>query len=381
MTEPLRHVDIAILGAGPVGMALARALKGSGLDLLLIDRAPRRAWANDPRALAIAHGSRQLLERLDAWNVGDTTDIRRIHVSQQGGFGRTELCAEEHGLPALGYVLRYRDLAARLERETDTIPTLRPATVERIDSDDTGVRLHVRTDDGPAEIAARLLVHAEGAPAEGPDVHVRDYGQLAIVTEVRPASSHNFRAWERFTPDGPLALLPFGPDYAIVLTAPTATAQRLLQGDEASFLDALRERLGKRIDIVACGPRAAFPLALRLRKQLAGPRQVWIGNTAQTLHPVTGQGFNLGLRDAWTLADTLWDARRQDPGDASTLARYARRRQPDRLIGTLLTDGLVRLFSNDIGPLRALRGLGLLTLDLTPPLRAPLARQMIWGTR
>ncbi len=175
----------------------------------------------------------------------------------------------------------------------------------------------------------------------------------------------------------------------VVLTVPNEQAEPLLQLDDAAFLAELRKRFGSRLDFVAAGPRAAFPLALRVRKNIVQTRQVWIGNTAQTLHPVTGQGFNLGLRDAWELAEILLTERRRgaphaktgDPGDPTTLAAYARGRRADRLGGMAFTDGIVRLFSNDLGPLKTLRGLGLLALDLTPPLRDFVARRMIWGAR
>ena len=160
-----------------------------------------------------------------------------------------------------------------------------------------------------------------------------------------------------------------------------AGAGTCLALDDAGFLAALGSRLGRRLDLVAAGPRAAFPLALRVRRHLVRPRQVWLGNTAQTLHPVSGQGFNLGLRDAWELAETLLDNTPGDPGQAAPLAAYALRRQPDRLGSAVFTDGIVRLCSNDLPPLKALRGLGLLALDLTPPLRHFVARRMIWGAR
>ena len=381
MTESCRRVDIAIIGAGPVGMALARALEGSGLNVVLIDRRPRGSWAEDPRALAIAHGSRQLLGQLDAWAASDATAIREIHVSQQGGFGQTRLHADDYRLPALGYVMRYRDLAGRLDLGLADTIFLCPASVDRIEADPETVRLHLTHRGTPTQLDARLVVHAEGTPSDTSEFWTHDYRQQAIIAEVRPAADHQLRAWERFTPEGPLALLPLERSLAVVLTAPAEQATQLLALDDAGFLDTLRQRVGQGIDFVSTGPRAAFPLGLRLRKTLVRDRQVWIGNTAQTLHPVTGQGFNLGLRDAWELADTLWDHARQDPGAPATLRHYAGKRQRDRLAVTAMTDGFVRLFSNDIPPLRALRGLGLLALDLAPPLRHLIARQMIWGAR
>ena len=228
-------------------------------------------------------------------------------------------------------------------------------------------------------ITAKLVVHAEGTPQDDPVIMVCDYRQHAIVAEVRPHPGHQHRAWERFTPDGPLALLPLGDDYSLVFTVPEEKAERLLRLDDAEFLAALRHQFGKRLDLVATGTRSSFPLALRIRTQITQQRQAWIGNAAQTLHPVTGQGFNLGLRDAWELAEIL--NTQTDAGNPIGLAAYARNRQLDRRAGMAFTDGLVRLFSNDLPPLRFARGLGLLGLDLCPPLRHFVAKRMIWGAR
>jgi 2-octaprenyl-6-methoxyphenol hydroxylase len=167
----------------------------------------------------------------------------------------------------------------------------------------------------------------------------------------------------------------------VVFTVPTEQAARLLELGNDDFLAALREQFGRRVDFIGCGPRASFPLALRVRSPITKQREVWIGNSAQTLHPVSGQGFNLGLRDAAELATALLEHDRGDCGDAGTLAAYARGRQTDRRFGMGFTDSIVRLFSNDREPLRCARGLGLLALDLAPPLRHFVAKRMIWGAR
>lgn len=373
--------DVVIVGAGPVGMTLALALADGPLRVLLIDRRARGAWADDPRALALAHGTRQLLERLRAWNAAAGTPIHEIHVSQRGGFGRTLIDRREYAIPALGYVMRYRDLAAALDARIDAAQLLDNCAVTGIDTDSAGAILDVTRNGRAQRIAARLVVHAEGTPLADPAVKVHDYRQHAILAEVRPAPAHGQRAWERFTPDGPLALLPLGQDYSVVFTVPPEKAAQLLELDDAGFLAALRGQFGQRLDFVACGPRSGYPLALRLRPQLTQQRQVWIGNSAQTLHPVSGQGFNLGLRDAWELAETLHAHANGDPGNAAILAAYARGRQLDRRGSTAFTDGIVRLFSNDLPPLRCVRGLGLLALDLYPPLRHFVAKRMIWGAR
>jgi len=376
---PSPDTDVLIIGAGPVGMTLALALADSPLRVTLIDRRPRGAWADDPRALALAHGSRQLLERLQAWNAPAGTAIREIHVSQRGGFGRSLITAEDYGTPALGYVMRYRDLADALNARIKPEQLIENCTVDTIETGSEVATITVNHQDSTRRITARLVVHAEGTPPNGPDIKVHDYDQHALITEVRPAAPHNNRAWERFTPDGPLALLPIGQDYAVVLTVPPEKAERLLGLDDQGFLAALRAQFGTRIDFVSTGPRASYPLSLRLRPQITQQRQAWIGNAAQALHPVTGQGFNLGLRDAWELAEILH--KHADAGDPAALAAYARGRSIDRRGSMAFTDGIVRLFSNDSPPLKLARGFGLLALDLAPPLRHFVAKRMIWGAR
>jgi len=198
-----------------------------------------------------------------------------------------------------------------------------------------------------------------------------------VICEVTPLPGHGRRAWERFTADGPLALLPLGDEYSVVFTLPPARADAVMALDDTAFAAALQAQFGDRLRLTRPGPRSRFPLALRCRTELAGEREVWIGNTAQTLHPVSGQGYNLGLRDAWELAETLL----ADGLTPAALARYAAGRRLDREGAAFFTDRVVRLFSNDCAPLRLARGLGLLALDVLPPARHFVAKRMIWGAR
>ena len=393
--EPLRtdsilvalpaDVDVAIIGAGPLGMTLALMLAATSARVVLIDAGAPGAAGADPRALALAYGSRQLLERLGAWNGAAATAIAQVHISQRGGFGRTLLDTDDYASPALGYVMRYRELVAALAARLPAQQRLDHCRVEAIDmaADNTRATLTLRHAGVACKLGARLVIHAEGTPEDGPGIRVRDYQQRAIVAELQPARPHHNRAWERFTADGPLALLPLGEAYALIVAVPTATAECWLALDDDAFLAALHERIGGRVDFVSSGPRASYPLALRSRDVIVAPRQVWIGNSAQTLHPVAGQGMNLGLRDAWQLAALVVDAldAAADPGAPGVLAAYARGRRLDRQASMAFTDGIVRLFSNDLPPLRAARGLGLLALDLVPPLRHFVAKRMIWGAR
>lgn len=378
MTEAmLEQTDILIVGAGPVGMTLHLALAAGGVRSLLLDRRPRDAQPGDPRALALSHGARQLLEQLAAWPARAATPIETIHISQKDGFGRTLIDRADYGLPALGYVVRYRDLANALAARLSNDALIDAAEILDIDRSDEHITVSLRQAGQLRTIRTRLLVHAEGTPAEDPAVKVSDYDQHAVIAEITPQPGHGRRAWERFTPDGPLALLPLGEEYSLVFTLPPARADAVMGLDDDAFTAALQAQFGQRMRFARPGPRSRFPLALRLRQTLVDGREVWIGNTAQTLHPVSGQGFNLGIRDAWQLAETLL----ADGIGESSLARYAASRRLDRSGSAFFTDQIVRAFSNDFAPLKAARGLGLLALDIFPPARHFVAKRMIWGAR
>ena len=372
--------DIAIIGAGPVGMALALALHGGPHSVTLIDARQRGAARHDPRVLALAHGTRLTLERLGVWADLPATAIRHIHVSQQGGFGRTVLNEADYGVDGLGHVVRAGDLAAALDDAIQAagIPVIDNAAAEA-DPELPG-RVRLRQGEATRVLDARLVVCAEGGMrADDPAIQVRDYGQHALICMATPAAPHGNTAYERFTPSGPVALLPCGTDFAVVHTASPEQAEAWLALDDAAYLAQLQHAFGRRIQLVAASPRERFPLQLRVRTHPIAERQVWLGNAAQTLHPVAGQGFNLALRDVWALARRLNAA--TDPGDAPTLSAYQQDRQLDRRGTVGFTDSLVRLFSNDHTPLRRLRGLGLLALDLAPPLRHFVAKRMMFGAR
>lgn len=360
ITEP-----VLIVGGGPAGMALALALHRGGVSSRIVDARARGAARTDARILALSHGARLILERIGVWSDIPNTPITTIHVSHQGGLGRTLIHAAEENVPALGYVLAAGDLASALDS------AIAAANIPYADSTPA-----------PAQSAALLTVHAEGRIDDAADIRTRDYGQHAVICMARASSTiapYGGMAWERFTPAGPVALLPCKDAYAVVLTCPAADSERIAALDDDAFRLLLQDRFGPRVTIASAGPRLVYPLGLKLRRTTVGERAVWIGNAAQTLHPVAGQGFNLALRDIAELADTLTDA--ADPGDATLLARHAARRRVDRLTTIGFTDGLARLFSNDLSPLRHLRGAGLLALDLFPPARSFLARRMMFGAR
>jgi 2-octaprenyl-6-methoxyphenol hydroxylase len=374
---------ILIVGAGPVGAVCALALQQQGIAARVIEAQPADARA-DTRTLALSHGARLILDRLGVWNrLEDVTPITRIHISHRGALGVAHLTAEDVAVPALGYVLPYATLTAVLKQalRDAAIAVDYGVVVDRIESDTACATLH--TADGRA-LAAPLVVVADGGRGDAaPEPKFkRDYDQTAVVCDVQTELPHANRAYERFTPEGPVALLPNGERYALVWTASHAAAQRIAALHDDEFLAALYRHFGGRQGrFLSASPRKTFPLKLAWTGSEAADRVVRIGNAAQTLHPVAGQGFNIGLRDAWELAALCGDSAADAIGCAAMLAAYARGRRTDVLGGVGFTDFLIRVFSNDIPPLRHARGLGLLALEVLPPLKSFVARRMIFGAR
>jgi 2-octaprenyl-6-methoxyphenol hydroxylase len=378
----MSHQSIAIIGAGPLGLATALALARRGHAPRLFDARPAEADNNDSRILALSHGSRELLELLDAWPAAHATLIHRIQISQQGHFGQTHIDAAEQGLPALGYVLPAKHLAAALLAgvRAAQIPIEYDSSVTDTRASEDFATLVIRNAHGEQrETQAHLIACCEGKIPDAAATRHRDYGQHALLCRATPAIPHHNLAHERFTAQGPIALLPFGCDYAVVWTVPSSNAAALMAAPDADWLTQLQTAIGPHVMLSTIADRASHALGLRMRRDATGTRCVWLGNAAQTLHPVAGQGFNLALRDAWELADILTAA--PDPGANALLARYARRRTLDRHSTAHFTDLLVRGFSNDQPLLAGLRGLGLLALDSLPPLRQFIAKRMIYGAR
>lgn len=339
--------DVLIRGAGPVGCTLALALQGARHAVRVVDPQPAPGAAFRP--IALSHASRLILERVGVWGAFAVTPIGSIHVSQAGAFGRTHLAAADAGVPALGYVTQYAELVAALR--------------ERID---------VAVEDGPP---ARCTVHAEGAAAAGPE---RRYAHDAVVARVSAEPAPEGRAFERFTSEGPLALLPLAGAWALIWSARPERAAALAAAAPDDFLAQLQQACGERAGrFTAVHERAQVPLALRVRASRVEGRAVYIGNAAQTLHPVAGQGLNLGLRDAWDLAQILHDA--QDAGDARLLARFAAQRRLDAAATIGATEFLARVFLGGHPLARLARGAALTSLDLLPAARRFFARRMIFG--
>jgi 2-octaprenyl-6-methoxyphenol hydroxylase len=376
--------DVAIAGGGMVGLSLAAALAELPLDVAVIEPVPPEADEQpsfDARTTALSSGSRRVLEGIGAWTAVATraTPIRRIHVSERGVFGTATLTAEEQGLDALGYTIENRLLGQALRARVGAEPRIRicHARVAALEPGPEAVRLV--TDRGEA-FEARLVVAADGAQsavrgALGVGASVSDYAQHAIIAHVDTTRFHGYTAFERFTPAGPVAVLPIGEGRStVVWTLAPAAARRALGLDDRSFLAELQEAFGLRLGrFTRVGRRQGYPLALTQAERLTAPRAAIIGNAAQALHPVAGQGFNLALRDVAMLAELIAEA--GDPGDAALLGRYAEWRAPDRAAVIRFTDSLVRGFGLQLGPMRRARGQGLVIFDLLRPVKHEFARR------
>jgi 2-octaprenyl-6-methoxyphenol hydroxylase len=389
-----RMHDVIIVGGGMVGASLARALSGCGLDIAVVESWSPDAEAPpsyDDRAIALAYGTRTILQGIGVWSelVAEAEPIRRIHVSDRGHFGFTRLDHRDLEVEALGYVVTGRALGQRLlrglERHSD-ITLYCPAVLNAFAITEAGVQVWIGREGASQKLSGKLLVAADGTRSmvrEQLDIEVSrwDYGQHAVISNLTPGIPPCGVAYERFTDTGPLAMLPLtGGRYGLVWTVDAAQLDEVMALDEQDFMQRLQLRFGNRLGrFQRAGQRASYPLALVRAKEHVRQRVALIGNAAHSVHPITGQGFNLGMRDVAVLAEVLQQARRQqlDIGDLAVLRRYAEWRRRDQQAVALMTDGLVRLFTNPLLPVRAVRDLGMLALDLAPPLKNFLTRQFM----
>ena len=372
MTVPQR---IAIVGGGPAGLALALALHRRGIAGTVFEARNRPAVQRDARVLALSHGSVQMLEWLGAWQPllaqRAATAIRTIHVSHRGGLGRTKMTAAELGVDALGHVVPAQALIAVLDQLVD----------------DTDIIYRDCVQVGAGETAELLRDHALIAWAEGAVdprlAQQRNYDQHAVLCTAQVEQAHGHVAWERFTDEGPVALLPLGAEYAVVLACANHELLECMALDDLAFLERLQNRFGTRLRFTGVSARASYPLGLRWRASPVAPRQVWLGNAAQTLHPVAGQGFNLALRDVWQFAEgaARCVAAGQDLAAPEVLRTYATQRELDRRGVIGFTDTLIDTFGTRFSPVKHARGAGLLALDVVPGLRRFVARRMMFGAR
>jgi 2-octaprenyl-6-methoxyphenol hydroxylase len=393
------EVDLAIVGGGLVGASLALALRPAGLRVALIEGVAPDAAAQpsfDDRTTALGNGTRRVFESLGVWSAmaGEAAPIRRIHVSDAGRAGFARLDSREHDIDAFGYVITNRSMGRALNAALAGHVSLErrmPARCTGVAFDDEGVVLH--TEPGERPLRARLVVAADGAnslvrSAAGLEANVEDYQQVAIVAHVASSRPADGTAYERFTSSGPFAVLPLHDGhYGIVWTLSPAVAEEILALSDADYLARLQVAFGWRIGrLLTVGRRQAYPLRLTRAAAVTAERCVLIGNAAQALHPVAGQGFNLGLRDAVTLAeilmDSLADAKRDervvDVGSAELLAEFARRRSADREGIIDFTDRLVKLFGDQRPGVPLLRDVGLLLFDLSPTAKQAMSR-LSWG--
>ncbi len=372
--------DIAIVGGGPVGLALATMLVTRGTSaarIALIDAKAVDETAQDPRAIALSYGSRQLLASVGGWPTA-ATPITQIHVSRRSSFGRTLLDCEDYGLPALGYVCRYGAVVKALASAVPSdMVQYRPARVTDKRESDQGVELQLSSGE---TLIADIAVQAEGGvfgeqPARALQ---RDYLQVAVIATVQASHAPPGRAFERFTDEGPLALLPQGDGYSMVWCMRPERAASLLALNDADFLEALQQAFGQRAGrFTGISARHDYPLGLNAGA-VTSARTIAIGNAAQTLHPVAGQGLNLGLRDAAVLAPLLARACVPD-----SLTRFENQRRSDRHATIRITDLMARVFAStpDRSLLQTLLGLSLGAIDVMPTAKRWLADQMMFGSR
>ena len=382
-----KNCDILIQGGGPVGLAFAAwcLQKFPESKITLLDRNPKEnagLAAADSRGIALSHGSKLLLDTIGAWPT-ESADIHRVHVSQAGRFGRALMTREELKQDALGHIIRYRDIHLTLRKALRTIQTKSPNFVWE----------HVDANGDAANIQSKCVVHAEGGLFKTQDwiASGRDYEQSALVglVEVENAAPH--QAWERFTTEGPLAILPshYGPNVLnLVWCGTPSSSQARVALSDADFLKSLQSAFGSRVgQFLKIQDRRLYELGLNYRKDITQGNEVWIGNAAQTLHPVAGQGLNLGLRDAYLLAEKL-SSLHSKPEDQKTplaieavLQDYANSRKADRSATIGLTDFMARIFTANLLPIVVGRGLALSALQWLPPVKTALARQMMFGRR
>jgi len=384
--------DLAICGGGMVGATLALALAPLPLATILIEAAPPGTTeppSFDERTTALSNGSVRTYRALGLWRAleREATAIRRIHVSEQGRFGVARIDAAEQGLDALGYVISNRAIGAALWPAVERAERLRiiaPARVTGTSLEGPVRRIVLDTAGGAMQVDARLVIAADGARSAlraqaGIAADRWDYGQTAIVATLTTQRFHDHIAYERFTPEGPLAMLPLADGRCgLVWTRESAEAARLIALPDDAFLSELTAAFGTRLGrLLRVGHRDAYDLALTQAERHTAPRLAIVGNAAQGLHPIAGQGFNLGLRDAASLAEVLADAiaaAGDDPGADAVLDAYAAWRAEDRRRIVGFTDGLVRIFGTPLGIVRNLRGLALVAFDVLPPAKSALAR-------
>lgn len=388
---PTTSYDLVIVGGGMVGASLALALSGQGIRMALVEAFPPGADTQpsyDDRAIALAYGTRRIFDALSLWPDidGVASPILNIDISDRGHFGGARLSAAAESVPALGYVVTARELGRVLIRrlaDVQGLDVIAPAKVVRFSDDGRRVRIEIEQQGVVSEIETGLLVAADGGRSTIREqlslpTQQRAYGQAAVVANITSNQPHGNVAYERFTEQGPVALLPMtGDRSALVWTVAEEDVARHLELDDADFMAEFQRGFGYRAGrFVRVGRRASYPLSLLRVKRSVHGRAVVIGNAAHTLHPIAGQGFNLGIRDVAALAEVMVEAKRAngDLGAATVLDRYEGWRLREQGTVAMATDGLARLFTNPLGIVRTGRNLGLLALEALPLAKRPLSK-------
>ena len=391
---PQRDYDVVIIGGGLVGASLACALAPLGLKTALVEAVTFRTSSQpsyDDRTLALSASSCKILQGLGIWPKleQNATPIREIQVRELDRPGRVIMDPAELGLDRFGHVLEARVFGAVM---AETLPQLKnvdflcPVSVTAIEPGEAACRLEIQGDNGAETIHARLVVGADGAESFvreslGIETERYDYGQSAVICNVTTEEEHRGRAFELFTPSGPMAVMPHVEGRCgLIWCVPTEDVEALLNLSETAFMRQANERFGRRLGrFLKMGKRSSYPMKLVRAKEDLRPRTVILGNAAHAIHPVGAQGFNLGLRDAATLAEVLADAVRRDPaadpGEMELLRRYSTWRKPDQEGTIAYSDGLARIYSNTLPVVSAARLAGLLAHAFVPSLRKRMAVQ------
>lgn len=392
LSPPTREFDLVIAGGAMAGATLALAIEHytkSGLKVAVVEAfMPNKSHPGfDSRSIALAYGSTLLLEKMGLWKhlSPHATPINSVHVSDSGHFGLTDIDARNENVPYLGSVIELAkagEIFHQLLTRSKQITLLCPASVEHIDRQQIDT-VKLTLSSGQI-LNTKLLIAADGAMSTccnmlGITEREHDFKQVAVIANITTAIAHQNRAFERFTEQGPIALLPMSQGRSsLVWCVNQAQARRLLTLDNTDFIDELQHAFGWRLgQLFNAGQRHHYPLILRQATQLVSHRFAIVGNAAQSLHPIAGQGFNLGLRDVFTLAEEIAHSYQSgyDIGEMKQLQRYVKRREPDRNATVAMTSALVYGFSNASLPLIFGRNLGLTAMTICPQLLHPLRKR------
>lgn len=381
---------VVIVGGGPVGATLALLLAKQGVDVTVLEARKKGAAYAESRALALSYGSKRILEKLGVWDklTPHATAINMIHVSQKGSIGRTKLQASDYKQEALGYVLSYGNLSAALDDALGNLSNVKfifEASANEIKHSALQANVTYTHNGELHSLESPLVVLADGGRSldelAGFTRETKEYGHDALITKVRAELPHHNVAYERFTANGPIALLPNGErDFSLVWTGKKEIIATLLTLSDTEFLSQFHQQFGDRVgQFLSVEKRMSFPLKMSQLQTVETEHLVVIGNAAQTMHPVAGQGFNVGLRDAESLAQYIVMSTEAELGSAKMLETYQASRKADTKGGLLFTDFLVNLFSNDILGVSRLRGAGLGLLNVMKPVKRQLVSKMSFG--